>query len=146
MESGECSCNIWNHTFFFSFWREISPRHIFHEIHHSFWSFNQKCEKVSLFCRSHSATTVSCTQSGDEPIRKSACSFLTPRVHTLPSIPCFPQSCWKRRQTRPLYERRGAGERGPIAVVLACYRFLTQCHKLEPRHFGSILFYLILFI
>ncbi|KAJ8357800.1 hypothetical protein SKAU_G00205940 [Synaphobranchus kaupii] len=42
--------------------------------------------------RCHSATTVSCTWNGDEPIRRSGCSFLMPSGYILPSIPCSPPS------------------------------------------------------
>lgn len=48
-----------------------------------------------------SATTVSSTLSGEEQIRKCVCSFLKPRILTLPNIPCCIPNLWG---SLPVYE------------------------------------------
>lgn len=100
----------------------------------------------SSICRCHSVTTVSCTLNGDEPIRRSACSFRMPREGTLPSIPCSPPSCWRRPQTRRSYEIQSEGD-DESGVCWVCWRFSTHwCRSWNRSTCGCIFFYLILFI
>lgn len=96
-------------------------------------------------CRCHSVTTVSCTQSGDEPIRRSACSFRMPREATRPSIPCSPPSCWRRRQTKRSYEGQSKRRMRVVCVERARAPPLTWGHSWSRSTCGCIFFYLILF-
>lgn len=59
-----------------------------------------KVTAVSFLRRYPSATTASCTLSGDEPIRKYVCSFPKRGSPAPPSIPCCPPNWWRSRPAR----------------------------------------------